>query len=73
MIVLDTNVVSELMRPAPDASVVAWVSAQPLPVLYTMSVTQAEILYGLRLLPEGRRRARLESAAEQMFAEDFGD
>lgn len=73
MFVLDTNVVSELMRPAPAASVVAWVSAQPLPILYTTSVTQAEILYGLRLLPDGRRRVRLESAAEQMFAEDFAD
>lgn len=73
MFVLDTNVVSELMRPAPDAAVVAWVSAQPLPILYTTNVSQAEILYGLRLLPEGRRRARLEAAAEQMFAVDFAE
>lgn len=71
MFVLDTNVVSEFMRPAPDAAVVAWVSPQPLPILYTTSVTQAEILYGLRLLPQGRRRERLEAAAGQMFAEDF--
>lgn len=71
MFILDTNVVSELMRPAPDQAVVAWVSARPLPILYTTSVTQAEILLGLRLLPAGQRRARLESAAEQMFEEDF--
>lgn len=42
-------------------------------LLYTTSVTQAEIVYGLRLLPDGRRRVRLESAAEQMFAEDCAD
>ena len=56
MIVLDTNVLSELMRPAPSERVVRWVAAQPATSLYTTSVTQAEILHGIMLLPSGRRR-----------------
>ncbi len=72
MIVLDTNVLSELMRPAPSERVVRWVAAQPATSLYTTSVTQAEILHGIMLLPSGRRRIALESAAEAMFSEDFG-
>ncbi len=72
MIVLDTNVLSELMRPAPSERVVRWVAAQPATSLYTTSVTQAEILHGIMLLPSGRRRIALEAAAEAMFSEDFG-
>ena len=72
MIVLDTNVLSELMRPAPSERVVRWVAAQPATRLYTTSVTQAEILHGIMLLPSGRRRIALEAAAEAMFSEDFG-
>ena len=72
MIVLDTNVVSELMKPAPAAAVVRWVAAQPAVALYTTSITQAEILNGILLLPAGGRRAALEAAAEAMFAHDFG-
>lgn len=71
MIVLDTNILSELMRPAPAEIIVRWVTAQPLTSLYTTSITQAEILHGIRLLPAGRRRNALESAAEAMFGEDF--
>ena len=72
MIILDTNVLSELMRPAPATKVVAWVTAQPTPSLFTTSITQAEILLGLMLLPPGRRRSALEAAAMAMFAEDLG-
>jgi hypothetical protein len=71
MIVLDTNVVSELMKPAPARHVVTWVAGQPIQSLYTTSVTQAEILHGVGLLPAGRRRRLLEAAAEAMFREDF--
>lgn len=71
MIVLDTNVLSELMRPAPSEAVLRWVAAQPTIALFTTTITQAEILFGLALLPDGRRRSDLLSAAEQMFAEDF--
>lgn len=71
MIILDTNVLSELMRPAPSGAVMGWVAAQPVAGLFTTAITQAEILFGLALLPEGRRRSGLLVAAGQMFAEDF--
>jgi toxin FitB len=71
MIVLDTNVLSELMRPAPSEAVLRWMAVHPATSLFTTTVTQAEILFGLALMPEGRRRADLLMAAEQMFAEDF--
>lgn len=71
MIVLDTNVLSELMRPAPSAIVESWLAAQSMQRLFTTAVTQAEILYGLALLPAGRRRANMTAEAELMFAEDF--
>ena len=73
-IVLDTNVLSELMRPQPSPAVLAWFAAQQragTPLL-TSSVTQAEILLGIALLPAGRRRAALADAAAGLFAEDFG-
>lgn len=71
MIVLDTNVLSELMRSEPDQGVLAWMSSQPLTTLFTTTITQAEILYGLALLPEGRRRDMLVAAARAMFEKDF--
>jgi hypothetical protein len=72
MIILDTNVVSELMKPAPSKPVASWVALQAATSLYTTSVTEAEILHGVMLLPAGTRRNRLQSAAEAMFSEDFG-
>ena len=71
MIVVDTNVISELMRGEPHPAVMAWVAAQPRSQLYTTYVNQAEILYGIGALPAGRRRTALAAAAEAMFAEDF--
>ncbi len=73
MIVLDTNVLSEVMRPAPAAMVLRWLAAQPASGLFTTTITQAEILYGIELMPRGKRRAALESAVDAMFAEDFAD
>jgi len=73
VILLDTNVVSELMKPAPATEVVAWIGAQPVQSLFTTSITQAEILHGVLLLPAGKRRAALQEAADAMFREDFGD
>jgi predicted nucleic acid-binding protein len=70
---LDTNVISELMRTHPDQAVFAWVSSQPRSGLYTTSITKAEILFGIAVLPAGRRRTVLASAAEAMFSEDFFD
>jgi predicted nucleic acid-binding protein len=71
MIVLDTNVISELMRPGPHPAVLSWVAAQPRATLYTTGINQAEILYGIAMLPEGRRRTALGVAAQAMFAEDL--
>ncbi|MGA7260422.1 MAG: PIN domain-containing protein [Stellaceae bacterium] len=71
MIVLDTNVISELMRAKPHPAVLAWVAAQPRATLYTTSINQTEILYGIAMLPAGRRRNALAAAAEAMFAEDL--
>jgi predicted nucleic acid-binding protein len=71
LIVLDTNVLSELMRSQPAALVFAWVAAQPRAMVYTTSINKAEILYGVAALPEGRRRSALVAAAEAMFADDF--
>lgn len=72
MTVLDTNVLSELMKPRPAAKVLAWLAAKPTAALYTTSITQAEILHGVMLLPAGRRRSAFEAAVVSMFAEDFG-
>ena len=73
MIILDTNVLSELMRPAPSPVVRAWVASQPATRLYATTITQAEILNGLALVADGNRRNALANAARQMFAEDFAD
>jgi predicted nucleic acid-binding protein len=68
MIVLDTNVVSELMRPEPDPTVLTWLREQPGNDLHTTAVTVAEIRYGIARLPEGRRRTTLDQAAGEVFA-----
>ena len=67
MIVLDTDVISELMRAAPDPRVLAWLMRQPIAGLFTTTLTQAEIFYGLRLLPDGQRREGLIAAARPIF------
>lgn len=71
MIVLDTNVLSEAMRPKPDASVARWLEAAPPASLFTTAISEAELLYGAGLLAAGRRRQALEQALRQLFASDF--
>jgi predicted nucleic acid-binding protein len=71
MIVLDTNVISELMRRKPDPRVMAWIVGQPMAGVFTTTLTQAEIFCGLALLPEGRRRDQLLAAARPMFDVDL--
>ena len=71
MIILDTNVLSELMRPKPSPRVVAWVAKQPATELFTTSITEAEVFYGIELLTKGKRREGLLAAAEATFAEDL--
>lgn len=64
MILLDTNLVSEPLRPSPDSRVVAWIDAQPLETLFLSAVTVAELRAGVALLPAGRRRAGLQESLE---------
>ncbi len=71
MIVLDTNVVSEVLRPAPEPRVLRWLARQARRSLFTTTVTRGEILYGIRLLPDGQRRRRLWEAARAIFDEDL--
>ena len=73
MILLDTNVVSEGMRPLPDQQVMRWLDAQPAAELWISAVTVAEIRLGLALLPEGQRKRNLTDRAEAMLREDFGE
>jgi toxin FitB len=71
MIILDTNVLSELMRPHPSPRVSGWVAKQSVGELCTTSITEAEILFGIELLAKGKRREQLLAAADAMFAEDL--
>ncbi len=71
MIVLDTNVLSEVLRPTPELRVIDWLGRQASASLFITTVTQAEILYGIAILDSGRRRDDLQAAAMAMFAEDF--
>ena len=71
MIVLDTNVISELMKPSRSAEVIGWMSAQTAADLFTTTITVAEILYGIEILPKGKRRDQLLREAEGVFGEDF--
>jgi toxin FitB len=64
MILLDTNVVSEAMKPEPDSSVRAWLDAQAEETLFLSSVTVAEMMFGIGALPEGKRKQRLSAALE---------
>jgi predicted nucleic acid-binding protein len=72
MIILDTNVVSELMRPEPDARVRQWVNGRRADELGTTAITMAKIRHGIERLPDGRRKEGLLSAATDLFAA-FGD
>lgn len=67
MIVLDTNVVSEAMKPKPDAGVRAWLNDQVAETLFLSSVTLAELLYGVRALPDGKRKDLLARALDGLL------
>lgn len=73
MIILDTNVISELMRPAPEAHVLRWVGNQAAEDLHVTAVTIAEILYGIELISTSRRRDAVRAGAEKMFEAVFAD
>lgn len=71
MIIVDTNVVAEMMKPSPDPSVVSWLNDQEAAALFLTTVTIAEIGYGLEILPQGKRRLYLEQGFERVVAEAF--
>ena len=73
MILLDTNVVSELMRDSPEPAVVAWLDDQPLGSLFVTAVTEAEIRVGVAFLPGGERRRNLADAVERAFGVLFAE
>jgi len=70
-VLLDTNVLSELKRPQPSSVVLDWFAQQDGSEFYTSTITQAEILLGVALLPGGKRRDAVADAIEQMFEQDF--
>jgi predicted nucleic acid-binding protein len=71
MIVLDTNVISELMRPNGETRVIAWADEQPAGEFYLTAVTTAELRYGVARLPDGRRKTDLADRIERSLTEDF--
>ena len=71
MIILDTNVLSALMRANPDVSVVAWLDRQPAESVWITSITLFETRFGLTLLPKGRRRQVLEKIFDQLLEVDL--
>jgi toxin FitB len=73
VIVLDTNVVSELMRQTPAPGVARWVDTFPAADVFVTAVTAAELLYGVARLPEGRRKQELFIKVDGLLAEDFRD
>ena len=71
MLVLDTNVLSELMKVKPDPQVIAWLDAQSTGSVWTTSVSVFEISFGLSALPDGKRKRALQDAFDAMLTEDL--
>ncbi len=71
MIVLDTNVISELFRPNPNSGVIDWLESQFADVVFTTAVTRGELFYGLNIMPEGGRRQTLLSGVQRIFEVRF--
>jgi toxin FitB len=71
MIILDTNVVTEVMKASPAAAVVSWLNARDSSALFLTAITLGEIHYGLRAMPQGLRRHRLEEGFERVIAAAF--
>ena len=71
MIILDTNVISELLRPAPEPKVEHWLSAQDGLNVYLTSISEAELRYGLAIMENGKRRAALVDAVDRILREDL--
>ena len=71
MIIIDTNIVSELMKESPAGEVVSWMNDQEASELFLTTITLGEIGYGLEILPQGKRRLQLEQGFERVIAEAF--
>ena len=71
MIILDTNVLSALMRDRPDAAVITWLDKQPAESFWTTAITVLEVRTGLELLRASRRRTQLESAFDELLRDDL--
>ena len=71
MIILDTNILSEVLKPNPSPVVMLWLSAQDRLRVFTTVITQAEVLYGIALLPPGKRHSQLSDAIHKIFAQEF--
>jgi toxin FitB len=67
MIILDSNVISELMRPAPEQKVIAWLDRQPRSSIWTTSVSVFEIRFGLQIMPSGKRRDIYDRGFEDLL------
>jgi toxin FitB len=73
MILLDTNIVSEVVKSAPNQHVLAWLAAEPTSGLFITTITEAELRYGVALLTPGRRRDSLAASIEKTLAVEFAD
>lgn len=71
MIILDTNVISELLRSAPEVRVERWLAAQNGAVVFLTAITEAELRYGTAVMPDGRRRAGIAMMLDSILREDF--
>lgn len=71
MIILDTNALSETLKPVPSGILLGWLASQDPISIYSTAISQAEMLYGVEALPTGRRRQHLAEVVEEIFAEDF--
>lgn len=71
MIVLDTNVLSESLKVEPSPVVAGWISLQPGSTVFTTSITQAELLFGIQCMPTGHRRSALNASIVRMLAQVF--
>jgi predicted nucleic acid-binding protein len=71
MIILDTNVISELMKVSPDNKVIKWIDNQEITELFITTITIAEIEYGLNILPAGNRKSTLEDAFNKSIKQAF--
>ncbi|NDW06037.1 type II toxin-antitoxin system VapC family toxin [Jiella pacifica] len=72
MIILDTNVISEVMRPLPERRVVDWLDQQNMDAVFLTAISEAELQYGIAIMPRGRRKNLLAESLEATLVEDFG-